>query len=273
MQLEDHVGDVLSKSRRSLGVGLSEVAGAAGLAEAEYARLEDEGRVPAEMDWAGLAERLDLQAAKLRGLAAGWRPAEPELSVWRELRVITTERGMRVNAYLVWDEVTREAALFDTGWEAGPLAALVEENGLDLRHVFLTHGHADHVAALGEVRRRYPRARLHSSAADGAVHERNRTNDFIHLGSLRITNRSTPGHSADGVTYLVGTWPEDAPNVAFVGDALFAGSMGGAGAELARAKQALRDQIFTLPKDTLICPGHGPLTTVGEEVMHNPFFR
>ena len=198
--------------------------------------------------------------------------AEPDLTVWRELRIITTARGMTVNAYLVWDEVTREAALFDTGWDAAPIMCLIKENDLELRQVFLTHRHGDHVAGEAEVRRRYPKARFHSSAAGGALHERNRANDFIHLGSLRITHRPTPGHTADGVTYIVGTWPEDAPNVAFVGDALFAGSMGGAGAELPQAKRAVREQVFTLPAATLLCPGHGPLTTVGEELLNNPFF-
>jgi len=273
MELEDHVGDVLSKSRKSLGLALSELAAVSGLAESDYTTLEEVGQMPGTVDWAALASKLDLHAGKLEAMAKGWRPDEPDLETWRELRMITTERGMAVNAYLVWDEVTREAALFDTGWEAAPMVALLEENGLDLRQLFLTHSHGDHVAGLSEVRRRYPKARLHSSAVDTPVHERNRANDFIHLGSLRITNRTTPGHTADGVTYIVGTWPEDAPNVVFVGDALFAGSMGGAGTELAQAKRAVREQIFTLPADTLVCPGHGPLSTVGEEVLHNPFFR
>jgi glyoxylase-like metal-dependent hydrolase (beta-lactamase superfamily II) len=85
-------------------------------------------------------------------------------------------------------------------------------------------------------------------------------------------NRPTPGHAEDGVTYVVGNWPEDAPGVAIVGDAIFAGSMGRAGAQLEVARQNIRDQIFTLPPDTLICPGHGPVTTVGEEKARNPFF-
>jgi glyoxylase-like metal-dependent hydrolase (beta-lactamase superfamily II) len=273
MELEDHIGDVLSKSRKSLGLTLSEAATVSGLAEQEYSGLEENGQAAGSIDWAGLASKLDLDAVKLESMAKGWLPGEPDLGVWRELRVIATERGMAVNAYLVWDEVTREAALFDTGWDAAPIVALLEENDLDLRQIFVTHGHGDHVAGLIEVRRRYPKARLHSSAAETPVHERNRANDFIHLGSLRITNRSTPGHSPDGVTYIVGTWPEDAPNVAFVGDALFAGSMGGAGTELELAKRAVRQQIFTLPGDTLVCPGHGPLSTVGEELLSNPFFR
>jgi glyoxylase-like metal-dependent hydrolase (beta-lactamase superfamily II) len=273
MELEDHVGDVLSKSRKSLGLTVAEIAAVSGLSEADYGRLEEEGQLSMVVDWAAVAAKLDLAADRLEALAKGWLPSEPELERWRELRVITTERGMAVNAYLVWDEVTREAALFDTGWDAAPAVALLEENELDLRQIFLTHSHGDHVAGLSEIRQRYPRARLHSSGPDTPVHERNRPNDFIHLGSLRITNRPTPGHTSDGVTYIVGTWPDDAPNVALVGDALFAGSMGGAGAALVEAKRAVREQIFTLPGDTLVCPGHGPLSTVGEEQRHNPFFR
>jgi glyoxylase-like metal-dependent hydrolase (beta-lactamase superfamily II) len=61
--------------------------------------------------------------------------------------------------------------------------------------------------------------------------------------------------------------------VAIVGDALFAGSMGRVpGPLFESAKRAVREQILSLPPDTLICPGHGPLTTVGEELGHNPFF-
>ena len=96
--------------------------------------------------------------------------------------------------------------------------------------------------------------------------------DFISLGSLRITNRDTPGHAEDGVTYIVGNWPEDAPHVAIVGDAVFAGSIGGAKQLLALAREKIQSQIFSLPPDTLICPGHGPLTTVGEQKKCNPWF-
>ncbi|MFM1944540.1 MAG: Zn-dependent hydrolase, glyoxylase family [Verrucomicrobiota bacterium] len=271
MQLEDHVGDVLAKARKGLGLEVGELARLAGRSEGDYAGVEDSGDVSG-LDLAPLAQRLGLDGGKLSRVAGGWVPAVPDLGVWRELRVVTTERGMSVNAYLIWDEVTREAALFDTGWDAEPLVALIGENDLELRHIFITHSHGDHVAALAEVRAKYPKARLHSSSPDVAVHERNRANDFIHLGSLRITNRATPGHTADGVTYVVGTWPEDAPNVAIVGDALFAGSMGGAGAQLGQARESVVGQIFTLPADTLVCPGHGPLTTVGEERSNNPFF-
>jgi len=86
-----------------------------------------------------------------------------------------------------------------------------------------------------------------------------------------VTHRETPGHAEDGVTYMVGNWQEDAPIIAIVGDAIFAGSMGGA-KDGALAKQKIREQILSLPAETLLCPGHGPLTTVAEEKANNPFF-
>jgi glyoxylase-like metal-dependent hydrolase (beta-lactamase superfamily II) len=162
--------------------------------------------------------------------------------------------------------------LFDTGWEPSQIFRLVEENQLQLRHLFITHMHSDHVAGMEKIRDRFPQIRLHTDAKSAPPQHRNRRNDFIMLGSLRITNRDTPGHAEDGVTYIIGTWPEDAPHAAIVGDAIFAGSMGGAPQHGALAKQKVREQILSLPAETLLCPGHGPLTTVAEEKAHNPFF-
>ena len=248
---------------------------AAGLTEAELAALEESGQAPkqASVDLAALARLVGLHPGKLEAIANGWLPAEKDLSPWRELRCISTSAGgMAVNCYLVWDEVSREAALFDTGWQEGPVAMLIAHERLQLRHIFITHGHEDHVAALAELRQLFPKARLHSGSRSVPVDQRNRPNDFIHLGSLRITHRDTPGHAEDGTTYIIGTWPEDAPHVAIVGDALFAGSVGRGNQSWDLARQKVREQILTLPPETLLCPGHGPLTTVAEEKAHNPFF-
>ncbi len=272
MQMEDHVGDILTKARASARVTVAEAAAAAGLAPDQYLAFESSGQSVTPPDWKALGTRLGLHPGRLEAVARGWMPAPRDLSLWRELRMITTHKGLPVNCYLVWDEVTREAALFDTGWEAEPIVALVRENDLQLRHIFVTHAHTDHVAALGALREQFTKVRIHSGSASAPVEQRNRPNDFIHLGSLRITNRATPGHAEDGTTYVVGTWPEDAPHVAFVGDALFAGSMGKAGGALELARAKVREQVFTLPPETLVCPGHGPVTTVGEEKANNPFF-
>jgi glyoxylase-like metal-dependent hydrolase (beta-lactamase superfamily II) len=273
MNLEDHLGDVIRKARAMSNVSAAAAAGAAGLTEPELAALEESGQAKKAVNFAKLAGLLGLNAGKLESIANGWLPAEKDLGLWREFRWInTTGNGIAVNCYMIWDEGSHEAALFDTGWEAQPIMKLIRENQLDLRHVFITHTHEDHIAALGEIRQQFPKVRLHSSTRTAPVEQRNRANDFIHLGSLRITNRATPGHAEDGTTYIIGNWPDDAAHVAIVGDAIFAGSIGRGNQSWDLAKQKVREQIFNLPPDTLLCPGHGPLTTVGEEKEHNPFF-
>jgi glyoxylase-like metal-dependent hydrolase (beta-lactamase superfamily II) len=273
MNLEDHLGDIVRKARAMSNLPAAAAAKAAGLSETELAALEDSGAAPPKANISALAKCLGLHPAKLEAIARGWEPSTKDLGQWRELRCITTrDGGMAVNCYVVWDEVSREAAIFDTGWNAEPLLQLIADEQLQLRHLFITHTHEDHIAALGALREKFPKARVHSSAKSAPVDQRNRANDFIHLGSLRITNRDTPGHAEDGTTYVIGTWPEDAPHVAIVGDAIFAGSIGRGNQSWDLARQKVREQILSLPPETLLCPGHGPLTTIAEEKEHNPFF-
>jgi glyoxylase-like metal-dependent hydrolase (beta-lactamase superfamily II) len=273
MTLEDHLGDIIRKGRLASGVAPATAASAANLTEAELAALESSGQPPRAANLPALAAAIGLNAGKIESIARGWLPPAPDLAAWRELRQITTASGdMSVHCYLIWDEVSREAALFDTGFDAAPIFQLLEQNDLSLRHFFLTHSHQDHIAALGDVRAKFPKMHLHSNSKNSPPQHRNRANDFTHLGSLRITNRDTPGHAEDGVTYIVGNFPDDAPHVALVGDAIFAGSIGTGNQSWDLARQKVREQILTLPPDTLLCPGHGPLTTVAEEKGHNPFF-
>jgi glyoxylase-like metal-dependent hydrolase (beta-lactamase superfamily II) len=273
MNLEDHLGDVIRKGRKAANVAPAAAAKAAALTEAELAALEETGKFAGKPNFGALAALLGLHPGKLQDIANGWLPSPKDLSAWCELRALQSEQeGMAVNFYLVWDEVSREAAVFDTGWNAQPAIEVIVENQLQLKHIFLTHSHEDHIAGLAGLKEKFPKAHIHTSSKNAPPQSRNRANDFTHLGSLRITNRDTPGHAEDGVTYIVGTWPSDAPHVAFVGDAIFAGSIGTGNQSWDLAKQKVREQIFSLPPDTLICPGHGPLTTVAEEKAHNPFF-
>jgi hydroxyacylglutathione hydrolase len=273
MNLEDHAGDILGKARAMSGVSAAAAAKAAGIAETELAALESSGRTAARPDYAALAKLIGLNPAKLEGIVNGWHPGDKDLSPWRELRVFTTAGdGLTVNCYLVWDEVTRDAALFDTGLDAKPILDCLVENQLQLRHIFITHSHWDHVDALPKIREAWPKARVHTNSKNAPVDQRNKPSEIVPLGGLRVTHRETPGHAEDGVTYLVGNWQEDAPHVAIVGDAIFAGSMGRGNQSWDLARQKVRDQILALPAETLICPGHGPLTTVADEKAHNPFF-
>ena len=273
MQLEDHLGDVLSKARKSAGIAEEAAAQAAGLSVADYTALEDSGKASKAPNYEALGKLLQLNGSKLQKLAQGWLPAKADTSTWREIRQITSDaKGMKVHCYLIWDEVTREAAIFDTGTDANAIFQILEAEQLNLKYIFITHSHWDHIEVLGAIREKYPKARTRCNIKSSPVDQRNRVSECVQLGSLRINNRETPGHCEDGVTYIIGNWPEDAPYVAIVGDAIFAGSMGGARELLDLAKQKVREQILSLPDDTLLCPGHGPLTTVAQEKAHNPFF-
>lgn len=274
MTLEDHLGDIIRKSRDMTNVSAAAAAKAAGISENELSALEQSGDPGGRaINFAALAKATGLNIHKLEAIANGWLPSKRDLSLWRELRAFTTEDdGTTVNCYLVWDEVTRDAALFDSGLKAGPVLDCIKDNSLTLRHIFITHSHWDHVEALPKYREAWPKAKLHSGSKNAPVDQRNKPSEIIHLGGLRVTYRETPGHAEDGVTYIVGNWQEDAPHVAFIGDTIFSGSMGRGNQSWEIARQKVREQILSLPPETLLCPGHGPMTTVAEEREHNPFF-
>lgn len=255
------------------GVSLAAAATVAGLGEPELTAFEQTGLPPKAIRYEPLGQALGLAPQKLQAIVAGWEPQERDLSVWRGLRVFTTaDERLSVNCFLVWDETTREAALFDTGLDAQPVQAWLTENKLQLCHIFITHTHWDHVEAMPKIRAAWPQVRLHSNYKNAPIAQRNVPGEVVQLGGLRIAYRDTPGHAEDGVTYLINGWPGEAPCVAVVGDAIFAGSMGNGNGQWDLAWQKVREQILSLPTETLICPGHGPVTTVGEERSHNPFF-
>ncbi|HZL12508.1 MAG TPA: MBL fold metallo-hydrolase [Verrucomicrobiae bacterium] len=273
MNLEDHLGDIIRKARAMNNISIAAAATASRISENELSTLEETGKIPGKINFAALGNLAGLNPKKLEAVANGWLPSPKDLSIWREIRVITTSGdGLSVNCYLVWDEVTRDAALFDTGLDAKPILDCITAEQLQLKHIFITHSHWDHVEALPKIREAFPKVKLHSGSKSAPVDQRNKTAEIVHLGGLRVTYRETPGHAEDGVTYMIGNWQEDAPLIAIVGDAIFAGSMGNGNGAWDLAKQKVREQILSLPAETLICPGHGPLTTVAEEKEHNPFF-
>ena len=271
--LEDHAGDVLRKARLGCGIPLERVAAAARMRTEQLARFEERGEPSDGIDFGAVSKLLDLDGAKLRRIAEGWLPAAHELSRWQCLRKIENDTGgMAVNCYLLWDRSSRESALFDTGWVAGPIADLLEQCQLALKHIFITHSHHDHVAALGELRKQAPDAAVHSNSSRAPKSQQLTKGECFSVGELNIAWRETPGHAVDGVTYVVDDFPDEAPPVAVVGDAVFAGSIGGALNHFELARQRVREEILTLPEASLICPGHGPVTTVGEQRDCNPFF-
>src|SRR5258708_23412117 len=196
MNLEDHLGDIIRKARAMNNISTSAAATAAGISESELAALEESGKVAVKINFSVLGKILELNPQKLEAISNGWLPSQKDLSQWRELRVFTTSgESLTVNCYLVWDEVQREAALFDTGLDAKPILDCIAENQLQLRHIFITHSHWDHVEALPKIREAWPKVRIHSSSKNAPVDQRNNPNEIGRLCGLRGASRRTPRHA------------------------------------------------------------------------------
>ncbi len=269
--LEDQLGDVLGKARRGLRLSASQLAQKSGVGlenvEAFTAgKLLDDAATAAK-----ISRALDLYAPALLDLGRdGWHPGEIALPATAAAYNQPYGGDMTVNFYLVWDQDGGRAAAFDTGGDCGALLQTLREKKLKLDAVFLTHTHEDHIADLDRLTAETD-ATVYVSELEklpGATTVRD--GETFTVGGLTITARLTPGHSPGGTTWVVGGLE---PTLAVVGDAMFAASMGGVSPEkYPDALKANREKILSLPDDTIIFPGHGPVTTVGKEKRHNPFY-
>lgn len=267
IELEDNFEDVLGKALRGTGIADGVLEFLTGVPEETIVKLKD-----GEFDEGPLRKvasplGLDPDALVERGKGS-WRPEAVDMDGLRQYS--TDYDDMIVNYYLVYDKSSKEAALFDTGTDTSGALALVDELGLKLTHLFLTHTHLDHIMDRDRVVGHSPDIQTFVSAlepAEGAT--RFQPGDAFTIGTLRISTRLTKGHSPGGTTYVIHGLERP---VAIVGDALFAQSMGGGMISYQDALATNRAEIFTLPDETVVCPGHGPMSSVGEEKAHNPFF-
>lgn len=216
-----------------------------------------------------LGPALKLDAKRLVALAKNeYAPKPVEVDGLAQFN--TPYGDYTVNAYVVWDAASKTAAAFDTGADAKPVIEFLKSKGLTLTHIFLTHTHPDHIAALDALKAAGS-PQVFSNAREPVAG----TTTFEigsakwNLGALSIEPRLTRGHSEGGTTYVVTGLSR---TLAIAGDAIFAGSIGGPNVSYTDALDGIRTQILSLPESTVICPGHGPLTTVGEEKANNPFF-
>jgi len=264
--LEDLFPDIIGKAQRGLRLDDASLAQRARLERDQIERLKtgsgDRNQVSA------LGAALDLApGALVESFEKSWEPAE--IAVEGLAQFNTDLLGMTVNAYLVWDPSSREAAIFDAGVDADQLFKRVRAEKLTINVIFITHTHQDHVAGLSDILSQC-RAPVFAPATEPVAHSQPIREGFKYkLGSLEIEARLTNGHSAGGTSYLVSGL---AKPVVIVGDSLFAGSMGGAPNAYEQARKNNREKILSLPPETIICPGHGPMTTVANERVHNPFF-
>ncbi len=268
--LEDNYDDVVNKAQRGLAITDEQLAHRAEISLDDLRALKSGTYNDAVAR--RVARHLRLNASALAQLGQkGWYPDQP---VFRTgfAAFNTPFEDMTVNSYVIWDERSRHAAVFDTGATCEPILHLIENERLSVRSVFLTHAHPDHIADL-------PRL-VEATGADVWVSEREpcdhpgaktfKEGAFFHVGPLAIKTLATFGHSPGGTTYFVTglSFP-----LAVVGDSLFASSMGGAPTpkDYADALTNNRRKLLTLYADTVFACGHGPLTTVRQERKHNPF--
>ncbi len=208
-----------------------------------------------------------------------------------DVRVHVMEVGpLAAACYIVEGVPARKAAVIDPGGDGEAILSELGGLGVSVDGILLTHGHFDHVGAVRLLREKTG-ARVHIHEADA---ERMKNagrqgllfgldvpdppppdvlvadGDLVASAGLEFRVAHTPGHTPGCVTYIL-----EKEKMAFVGDLIFSGSIGRTdlpGGDFQGLLRSVREKIFVLPRDTMLLPGHGPATTVGEEMRSNPFF-
>jgi len=189
-------------------------------------------------------------------------------------------------------EVAKDCLIIDTGLESGKLLDFLGDNKLKPTTLVLTHGHVDHIAGLPTLRRNWPEIKVYIHKLDAEILTDPNCNlsimtsrpftagsvdftidepDIIEQAGIELTVLHTPGHTPGGISLY-----SDEQGIVFVGDTLFAGSVGRTdfpGSDTSRLINSIKEKLLTLPDKTVVCPGHGPRTTIAREKTHNPYLQ
>lgn len=197
---------------------------------------------------------------------------------------------LQSNCYLVYDEASLEAVVIDPGDEPEKILKSVHAKNLRVAHIVCTHGHFDHVGAVGRIKQKtaapvllhqddleiYLRAEDQGNIWGFSIEQPPRPDAFvsegdeIRAGAVALKVLHTPGHSPGGICLYA-----EVEGTAFTGDTIFAGSIGRTdfhGGDIEALKESFR-RIVGLPERTQLFPGHGNWSTVGDERETNFFMR
>jgi len=194
-----------------------------------------------------------------------------------------------VNCYIVGDKESGAGIIIDPADDVDSIAKFVKKNELRIEQIVITHGHADHIGALDEAKKLFkapvsigekdapmltdPALNLSGLEGTNIISEPAekilREGDVVSVGQFKFKVLDTPGHTVGSVS-LYGH------GVVFTGDALFLGSVGRTdfpGSSHEQLMESIRKKLLTLPDETIVFPGHGPDTSVGQERDFNPFLE
>ena len=194
---------------------------------------------------------------------------------------------LEVNCYIIGCEESMEAAIIDPGGDADKIISVIQNEGLKPEFIMNTHAHFDHVGAVRAIQEHFKiDFLLHKDdlfliehldeqvmqfgldrVAKPEVNKFVKNGDNVSLGKLSIKIIHTPGHTPGGVCYYV-------DNNVFVGDTLFAGSIGRTdfpGSSYEQLIHSIKENLFSLGDSVVVYTGHGPSTSIGNEKTHNPF--
>ena len=278
--LEDEFCDIVKKARKGSGQSIGQVAETADLRKDEWERLEQGARAPSEHEVHTIAKVLALKAEALAAVSVGgWAPQpSPEWVSSLVVTVLGDIGGYEVKGYVLIDPQTKQAVFIDTAYNAEAMLAVLEERHATLTGVCLTHGHMDHAGGLDRILSEWP-VPVYLGEGDFPLLPWKPPQasvvvpadaQVLAVGDLGVECLATPGHTPGGICYRV---QFQGQALCFVGDTLFAGSVGGSNPLSLYADHlaSVRGRVLQLDSDTVLLPGHGPPTTVNEERVTNPF--